>query len=267
MSRPALQIYSGRTVHARHTPFAQRFSYRVDLIDIDIDRLEEADRTCRLFSVDRPNLFSFRRRDHGDRTETSLRPWAERTFERAGIALDGGPIRLMTFPRHAFYKFAPISLWFGYDRGETPRGVVYEVNNTFGDTHAYVAPIDGELCRHEAAKALHVSPFFDVRGEYAFTLRKPGERLGLVVENRVGEERTHTATLLARRISATDGAFARLAVASPLATWGVSAGIHWEALKIWLKGARYRSRPAPANDAISNARPLATDSVETSEAA
>jgi len=241
---PALLLYKGQTQHTRFVPFEQSFSYKLFLIDIDIDRLDEANKQSPCFAVERANLFSFRRRDHGTRKSTHLRPWAENIFEGANINLEGGVIRLITLPRHLLYKFAPISLWYGYGPDGALRGIIYEVNNTFGETHAYVAATHNERSQHEAEKQLYVSPFFDVSGKYRFTLRAPGDRLSLVIENIVDDTRVHMANIKAIRHAATGKAFLKAGLTQPFSTLGVTAGIHFEALKLWLKKAGYRSRPA-----------------------
>lgn len=245
---PALQLYRGHTTHQRSTPFTHRFRYGLSLIDIDIDRLDEASRQSLFFSVEKPNLFSFRRADHGAHEQTELRPWAERHFADGGITLDGGAIRLITFPRHTFYKFAPISLWLGHGPQGELRGILYEVNNTFGEQHTYVAATpEAVRCEHVAAKTFHVSPFFDLTGKYQFTLRTDDERLSLVVQTRHGAAQTHVATIKAKAFPATSGMFAKLAVLKPLSSLAVTLAIHWQALKLLAKGARYHSRPAKPN--------------------
>lgn len=257
-SSPALALYKGQTRHTRFVPFKQSFAYKLFLIDVDIDRLDEANKQSRCFGVDGPALFSFHRRQHGDRKNTALRPWAEKMFAGADISLEGGPIRLVTLPKHLFYKFAPISLWFGYGPDQTLRGIIYEVNNTFGDTHAYVAPTGALRTQHEADKRLYVSPFFDVTGKYRFTLRAPDARLSLVIENLVDGTRTHMASLTAKRHEATSGAFLKASFTRPLSTLGVTAAIHFEALKLWLKKAGYRSRPPAPETAMSKATDIKT---------
>lgn len=247
LSLPALMLYKGQTRHVRYVPFTHSFMYKLFLIDIDIDRLEEADTQSVFFRTSRAGFFSFRRADHGPGTDTPLRPWAENMLHKAGIDLEGGPIRLVTLPRHLFYKFAPISLWFGYGPDNDLRGVIYEVNNTFGDTHAYVAAMPNARSQHEADKRLYVSPFFDVTGKYRFTLRAPDERLSLVIENIVEGTRTHMANIKAQRSPATSAAFVLASLTRPFSTLGVTAAIHYEALKLWLKKARYISRPCPPN--------------------
>ena len=243
--QPALRLWKGHTTHKRSVPFTHRFRYGLAMIDVDIDRLGEAHKTTRLFSVDRPNLFSFRRKDHAERKDKDLRLWAKRHFEGADIALNGGPVRLITFPRHLFYKFAPISLWLGYGPGGDLRGILYEVNNTFGETHTYVAKTPGETGnKHIADKVFHVSPFFDVTGKYQFTLSATDERLKLIVETVDAKQQTHVATIMAKAYPATSTTFLSLAATKPLSSLGVTFAIHWQALKLWLKGARYHSRPA-----------------------
>jgi uncharacterized protein len=245
LTAPPLRLWSGQTVHKRFFPFERAFRYKLVLIDIDIDRLEEARRMSRLFAVNRAGLFSFHEKDHGEADgRGTLRSWAEGIFATANIALDPGVIRLVTFPRHFFYKFAPLSLWYGYGRDNKLKGIIYEVRNTFGERHCYVAPVDGERAVHVADKSFHVSPFFDVSGQYRFTLREPGTTLDVVVENMKDGTRTHLANIKARMQEATTANLLKLALKNPLSTLGVSFAIHWQAFLLWMRGAKYHSRPA-----------------------
>lgn len=244
---PALRLFKGHTAHQRFAPIEHKFSYRLFLIDLDIDRLDEVNKQSRLFSVNGVNLFSFRSTDHGNRRDVDLRPWADAMFAEAGIDLDGGSIRLVTLARHLFYKFAPISLWFGYDKSGSLVGIIYEVNNTFAQSHCYIAHVEGARSVHDADKKLYVSPFFDVTGQYRFTLRTPDEKLSLVIENMLEGKRQHMASIQARAFKATGKAFAAAAIARPFSSFGVSVAIHFEAFKLWIKKAGYRSNPgAPA---------------------
>ena len=242
--QPALQLLKGHTVHQRSEPFLHRFKYGLSLIDLDIDRLDEAAKQSALFGVDRSSLFSFRRADHGAKKPAALRPWAEMQFLKAGIDLNGGVIRLVTFPRHAFYKFAPISLWLGYAPTGDLVGILYEVNNTFGETHIYVAATpEGAVAKHATDKVFHVSPFFDVSGTYQFSLKRTANQLNLVVATVQDGRQSHVATIAAKAHPATSTAWLGLAITKPLSSLAVTAAIHWQALKLWLKGAKYHSKP------------------------
>ncbi len=256
MTAPALRLWTGKTVHHRYAPFQRRFAYDIALIDLDIDRLAEAGAQSWLFAVDRPGLFSFRPEDHGPKAKgAALRPWAEDMFRTAGVELAGGAVRLVTFPRHLFYKFAPLSLWYGYGPEGALRGIIYEVNNTFGERHCYVAAAGPERSEHEAEKSFHVSPFMDVSGRYRFTLRAPDGKLRVTVENWNEGQRSHMANINAIEWPANTASLARLALMQPFSSLGVTVGIHWQALKIWIRGAAYRPKP----EAPERAATIATD--------
>src|SRR5262249_55068057 len=155
----------------------------------------------RLFSYNRFNLFSFVDKDHGDRSGAPLRAWCEGAFATAGVDLGGGEIRLLALPRMLGFVFNPLSIFFGYDRAGAMRGIIYEVNNTFGETHSYAFAIEARQTqkRHAAQKRFHVSPFFDMQGRYEFILPAPGETLKLTIENWAGETLEHRASLTGRR--------------------------------------------------------------------
>lgn len=242
--QPALQLLKGHTVHQRSQPFTHRFKYGLSLIDLDIDRLDEAATQSKLFGINRGGLFSFESKDHGAKKDGALRPWAEAHFRKAGIELDGGAIRLVTFPRHAFYKFAPISLWLGHDLSGDLKGILYEVNNTFGETHVYVAATpEGAIAKHTTDKVFHVSPFFDVSGTYQFSLKRTDKQLNLIVATLKDGAQSHVATIAAKATPATSSAWITLAITKPLSSLAVTTAIHWQALKLWLKGAKYHSKP------------------------
>ena len=244
---PPLRLFKGHTIHQRSAPFTHRFRYGLGMIDLDIDQLIEADRVSSWFGTQKRRVFWFRSSDHGPHGTADLRAWAEGQFSQAEIDLSQGTIRLLTFPRHLGYKFAPISIWLGFGPDQTLQGILYEVNNTFGETHTYVAAIPaGERHQHITDKTFHVSPFFDVSGSYQFTLRVKMNRLSLMIATYQAGQQTHLASLQGRFVSATSAQFAQLALSRPFSTLGVTLAIHWQALKLWLKGAAYHSKPKQA---------------------
>lgn len=243
--RPAGVAMDGVTTHVRYAPFKRRFSYPLAQILVDIDRVADAARACRLLGHNRFNLFSFNDRDHGDRSGAALRPWAEARYSEAGVSLDGGRIELLCFPRVLGHVFNPLSVFFGYGPSGDLRGVIYEVNNTFGETHAYVARLDTPSDPHVATKRFHVSPFMGVEGDYRFHLQAPADTFRLGIENIVGGKRTHFASIAARRTALNDGWILRTFARLPFSTVQVVFGIHWQALKLWMRGATYHSKPEP----------------------
>jgi DUF1365 family protein len=252
VTEPAAQLWFGRTAHRREQPFVRAFTYRIAMLELDIDRLDEADALSSLFSVESGNAISFRAADHGARNASvPLRLWAEARFAEAGVELDGGAIRLVTFPRVLGFGFAPISLWFGHGPDGAVRGVIYEVHNTFGEAHCYVAPAGAETAhtvadetgRQIADKEFFVSPFLDVSGAYRFTLRRGKGRLELVVENLGAEGRNHVASMALKSRELTGAFILHWLVSIPISGLGVMLAIYSQALGLWLKGARYHVKP------------------------
>lgn len=251
MSRPPALLYPGLVFHGRLRPLRHAFRYRVFSLLLDIDRLGEAGGLARLFSVERFNVLSFHNRDHGARDGGPLRPWVEAQLAGAGLgALAGQRIEILCFPRLWGFVFNPLSIYFVGD-GEAPSAIVYEVKNTFGEQHAYVLAAgdrDG-LTRHEADKSFHVSPFLGLDLRYSFRLRRPGETLAIAIDACDDKGPVLATTLSGRRRPFTDRALAVAVIGHPLMTLKVVAAIHWQALRLWLKGAPFFRKPVVAEDA------------------
>src|SRR5579871_6523155 len=257
----AASLYVGRTTHARRRPRPHSFAYRVFQLLIDVDRIDAAVAGVRLLRRGRFGLFSFSERDHGDRDGAPLRPWAERHLREAGVAATAHRLRLLCFPRVLGFVFNPLSIVFVEDRICRLEAVIYEVNNTFGQRHAYVVPANGlALERHEADKCFYVSPFFGVEGVYQFSVAPPADRFALVIGKAVDGHVDFTATLSARRRPLTDATLLKLFLAMPLMTLGVVLAIHREALALWFKRTPLAPRPAGQRSGMSVGRASAAGS-------
>jgi DUF1365 family protein len=242
-------LYPGEVMHARLRPFGHRFVYRVFSMLIDLDRLDELGRMSTLFSVNKANLASFHESDHVERDGESIRAFADRLLEGAGLE-PAARILLLAYPRIFGYVFNPISVYFAYDGECRLIALIYEVRNTFGQRHSYVAPIGpGELSaagvRQRRTKLFHVSPFIDMGACYHFRVLPPGKVVRLRIHETEGGEPLLAATFAGQAKMLTTRALAICLLKIPFMTWKITAGIHWEALKLWLKGARFRKSPAP----------------------
>lgn len=251
----ASALYRGVVVHERFRPRRHRLRYRVFWLLLDLEEIDGLDRRLRLFSRGRFNLMSFHDRDHGDQSGRPLRAQVEAMLAQAGVDLHGGPIRLLAMPRLLGFVFNPISVYYGFTPEGALAGMVYEVTSTFGVRHSYVIAVSPEdaargRIRQEERKALYVSPFMDMAMEYGFRGRAPGEGVNLTVNGSDAEGPLITATLNGRRAPLTDGAVLKTALAFPLMTLKVVAAIHWEALKLWLKGVPLTRQPAPPARAV-----------------
>jgi DUF1365 family protein len=249
----AAALYVGDVMHARLKPIGHRFSYRVMSLLIDLDRLADADRLSPLFGVNRPALYSFHEADHGKRDGSSLRAYAQYSAAERGVDLTGGRVLLLCYPRLLGYAFNPLSVYFCYRASGELALLIYEVRNTFGDIHPYVLPVtSGEISdagvRQQQDKLFHVSPFIEMAMRYHFRVLPPGERVQLRILETDREGPLLAATFNgSRRVLSTKGLL-RAFFALPLVTIKIMAAIHWEALRLWLKGARL----VPRKDAALN---------------
>jgi uncharacterized protein len=247
-------LYACRVMHRRLVAPYYRFVYRVFYLLLDIDQIGAAAQGTRLFSHNRFNLLAFHDRDHGDGSGR-LRAWAESVLTGADIELAGGRIRLLVLPRLLGHAFNPISLWYCEHRDGSLRAVIAEVRNTFGEKHCYLLGADGAAMPyetpHEKDKRFHVSPFFDLVGRYRFILGEPGERLRVAIHEAREGQAILDATVAGERRPLGDAAILGLVALMPFMTLKVVAGIHWEALKIWLRGGKFHRKPEPPSVGVS----------------
>lgn len=252
---PAAALYVARVSHRRRIPPLYRFVYRLFYFLIDVDRIDEAAGRLRLFSHNRFNVLALHDRDHGDGSGGSLREWAEKMLCQRDIALAGGRIRLLCIPRLLGFAFNPISLWYCEHADGSLRAVIAEVRNTFGEKHCYVLASGGAPLAYEEPwdkdKCFHVSPFLDLVGRYRFIVSRPDDRLRVVIHETRDDRPILDATLAADRRELRDGTILRQVLRMPGTTIKVVAAIHWEALKLWLRGARFHRKPPPPDHGVS----------------
>lgn len=242
----AAALYVGNVMHQRMKPFGHRFRYSVFSLSIDLDRLADAHRLSRLFSVNGRNLVSFHERDHSGGQD--LRGYADDLLAQAG--LKAARIVLVCYPRILGYVFNPLSVYHCYDDDGALIAMIYEVRNTFGERHTYLCPVEaGEMSesglRQSCDKLFHVSPFIGMDMRYHFRMLPPGKEIRWRILETDGEGPLLAATFSGHLVPLTTAALARLTARIPFLTIKIVGGIHWEAMKLWLKGARYIPRPAP----------------------
>ncbi len=259
-------LYECEVMHHRFTPMVNRFVYRIFMLAIDLDELEELHAGHRLFSYNRPNLFSFRDRDYLPMDEpvhqgtqpapalpagATLKARVLAYLRSHGQDLTGGRVLLVTLPRVAGYLFNPVSFYFCYDSDGQFAAAVVEVTNTFREMKPYfigAADRAGAGLHRRTPKHFYVSPFSDVDVAFDFRLHPPGEACAVQIDDFAGAERTLTTTLTGRRRRLTDARLAWYTLKYPLVTLQVIALIHWQAFVLWCKRVPWFPKAARASD-------------------
>lgn len=235
------QLYRTSVAHARPRLSPYRFRYRLFHLLLDVDQLSATARRLRLFSYNRTNVLSFHDRDFGPGDGTAPRAWLEPLLRRHGHHFDLARIEVLCMPRVLGRAFNPLTVWYCRDARDALRAVVCEVHNTFGERHSYVlGAADGALSEravHRVSKRFFVSPFLPLAGAYEFRLRLPGERIGVQIDYQVAGMSLLHASLQGVAAPLDDWQLARALARMPLQTVRVLTGIHWQALKLWWRGA------------------------------
>lgn len=249
-------LYKGHVTHARSWPKRHAFRYRVFSLLLDLDELNEINSQSRLLGINKPAVLSFYEGDHGDGAPQGLKDWALRHLAIAGYETAGTRIAVLCYPRIFGYAFNPLTVYYCYDSGGSLMATLHEVHNTFGEKHTYVLPAresgDGKA-RQVCDKEMYVSPFTEMEGRYDFKLNTPGERLSLTINLSKGDQHILSAGFQGERRALTDRALLGTFFQYPLMTLKVIAGIHMEALKLWVKGVKLVPRaPAPVKIAVSH---------------
>jgi uncharacterized protein len=238
-------LYTGSVMHRRVSPRMHRFRYRAFWLMVELNVPTNNPKKLRLFSINRPNLFSLYDRDHGDGTDTPIRVQIEKLLFRKGVNIAGGRVRLVCMPRMLGFCFNPLSVYFCDFSDGSPAALVYEVHNTFSERHSYVIPVAKHTGRYHLGcrKNFYVSPFLDMDMTYAFSVTGPGERLAIAI--RASKDRTAIlyANMVGQRRPLNDMELLKQFFLMPAMTLKVYAAIHWEALRLWSKGIRLRPRP------------------------
>ncbi len=241
---------AGSTFHGRRGGVGNRFNYRVDYVLLNT----ETARGPWLFSRNRGNLTALHDTDHGGPPKQGRGvAWVRQVLAEQGLP-DASEILLLAQPRVLGHVFNPVSFWLCYDAGGL-RVVIAEVSNTFGQRHCYLCHHDdlAPLTRDDtltAQKIFHVSPFQPVEGSYRFRFDISADKIGIWIDYSAGENGL-IATLTGPRVPLTNGAILLACLRRPFGSRRVLALIHWQALKLWAKGALYRSPPQPPRDEIS----------------
>lgn len=235
-------LYECTVMHRRLAPKRHEFVYRLFFFWLDLDELDRL--RLPLFSVNRPNLYSFRDADHFSLGLATARDNAVAFLRASGETREPAAVRLLTLPRLLGYTFNPISIFFFYDESGDPYASLVEVENTFLERKPYAVPRAGAGFHRRVTKHFYVSPFSDLDLAFDFRFDVPGERLRVAIDDYRGDERELLSTLTGRRRPLTGGNLARLTVKYPFVTLKVIAAIHWEAFRLWLKRVPFRAKEA-----------------------
>ena len=245
-----VELIRGETFHGRKGAVQNAFRYSVDYVLLEPDHAIGP----RLFSRNRGNLTSVQDRDHGGAPGQGRgTAWVREVLAAHGLPAPAR-IMLMAQPRVLGHVFNPVSFWLCHDDQGQLRVAIAEVTNTYGDRHSYLAfkedlsPIE-RTDTLQARKIFYVSPFQPIEGGYRFRFDINPARVGIWIDYSTKDGGLYT-NLIGPRVPLTNGAILRACLRRPFGSRRVLALIHWQALKLAIKGVKFRSRPTPPPEEV-----------------
>ena len=246
-------IYNGKVIHRRFKPKEHYFKYNVFSLLINLDELETIQNKIKIFSYNKFNLISFYDVDHGPRDGTSLKEWIIKNLKDIGIHDDKIKIKLLCYPRIFGYVFNPLSVFFVYDQKSKLISILYEVKNTFGEQHTYVfKTVDEKTIINNCSKKFHVSPFIEMECKYYFRALNPSDKISVIIDQRDNDGKLLYASQDGNSKEFNEKNLIISFIRHPLMTFKIIAAIHYEALKLWLKGVKIVKKKFKIRNNISN---------------
>ncbi len=253
LSNRSPKIVRSVTYHGRYGEIKNKFKYNLDCILLPIS--EKCITETRLFSRNKNNIICLKDKDYGA-GGTNAYNWLSGIAKDYNIDISDCTIWLFTQPRVLGYAFNPVSFWFFVNKKDNLIAVIAEVNNTFGDKHSYICFHDdfrpiAKDDRLQSRKVFHVSPFQEIEGQYTFRFYFSYNRIGVWIDYRRGEHDGLYASITGQCEIMSDWSLLRMFLRYPIGSLRVFALIHWQALKLAFKGAKYRDRTEPPVEEIS----------------
>ena len=237
-------IYVGYVTHRRFKPKRHFFIYKTFSLLLDLSEIENLGKKIKFFSYNKFNILSFYDVDHGPRDGSSLVNWVKNTLLNAKINVGSGTIKLLCYPRFFGYVFNPLSIFYCYNENSQLKAILYEVKNTFNEQHTYVfaASPHSDLILHKCDKKFYVSPFMEMKTFYNFRLINPGKNLNIFIKQRDNEGTLLTACQVGKKIEMSSKNLLIQFLKHPLMSFKVILAIHFEALRLWMKGVKHVKR-------------------------
>jgi len=245
-------IYKGFVTHRRFKPLRHYFSYKTFSILFDLNELEDLHKKISIFSFNGFNIFSFYNKDHGPRDGNDLTEWVKINLKKYNLNFNVSKIKLLCFPRVLGYAFNPLSIFYCYD-GNVLKAILYEVKNTFNEQHTYVFPVKNtsKIITQQCNKKFYVSPFIGMDTFYNFRLTEPDKSIRILIKQMDKAEKVLVACQVGTRQIMSSKQLLVNFFTHPMMTFKIMISIHYEALRLWKKGAIFQKRKIKIKNNIS----------------
>ena len=253
------KIYNGYVSHFRFKPKIHKFKYNVFKLFLDLENIDKTAKSSIFFSLNKFNLFSFYYKDHIKNIEKNPYFKIKKLFKKHNLFYKKDKIYILCYPRILGYVFNPLSTYFCITKENKIRSILYEVHNTFGDQHYYLTKYIQNK-KDKAKKTFHVSPFFKIEGEYEFNslLKNNSIKIEINYYTKTNNKKNNllNAIFYGKEKQFNDSNLLINFLKFPFMTLKVIYAIHFNAIKLWIKGIKFFSRPIPPTNILSLSKTL-----------
>jgi cyclopropane-fatty-acyl-phospholipid synthase len=246
-------------IHERLKPKRHGFRYKYLTYVLKLETLKEDLSRLNFFSLNRFNIQSIYDSDYLFKDDTkNLREKVFLLLRKFGIPSDEqtDSVILVTNPRYFGFVFNPVSFFFGYSKSGEFRWLVTEINNTFSERHCYLGipkSIGNNLYEIEQEKVFHVSPFFDLKGKYKFTLKDIREKLDIRIDLEKDGEKVFISRIWGDLSLATLSTLLK----NPLLSLMTLPRIYWQAILLFfIRRLKVMPKPNPSSALTIHAEPF-----------
>lgn len=244
-------LYRCDVMHHRLSPKENKFVYSIFMFYLDLDEIDRLSKQYFFFSRNKFNWFNFRDNDHLRfptlKTGKSTKENVTAFLANNGIDLQEGRITLLTNVSTFGYSFNPVSFYLCFDQHEKPVCAIAEVCNTHHEMKLFLLDnscLEKDTFRLPVTKHFYVSPFFDLETTFDFILQIPGESMKMRVDDYKNNQRIFLSSLTGKRKKFSDTNLFWYGIRFPFITLKIITLIHWQALKLYLKGLPYLKKDA-----------------------
>lgn len=239
-------IYEGWVRHRRFSPKAHEFRYKLFMMYLDLDKLDEVLNLSAFWSKKRCAPARFSRKDFLGDTGLSIKEAVVQLVNKTTQANFSGRVFMLSNLRYFGYLMNPLSVYYCFDEQNRLQYIVAEVTNTpWRERHAYVLKCDPEKQKQKIRfdKQFHVSPLNEMAMQYYWRSSTPDTNMSIHLENWQSDNKVMDATLALRASAISRERLNALLWRFPWMSAKTILAIYWEAAKIWLKGVPYVSHP------------------------
>lgn len=233
-------VYQGVVSHKRFSPKFHSFSYKVSMIGLVLDELDDIKNQNILLGTQWFNPVRFYEKDYLKNEPGTLKQRITNKVKQLGGDWDGTKVLMIAQCRCLGIYFSPINFYYCFDKSNTCCLMLAEVSNTPWNQRYYYL-VNMEPKTQESVKitkkAFHVSPFMALDMNYHWHVTTPGNKANVNIKNYdlSNKHKIFEANMILEKQLLSSLPIIKSWVSLPFTVIKIVTLIYWQAAKIFIK--------------------------------